>query len=377
MKKLVKFLFESNVISAGIKTNNNFLKTEDVINGAVVRAAFANDILLDCEYAEETIDGKQYWLSERDPSSHPFCAQCCNKNKCKMFSEMSFSFLVPENSIPAPFTSKMCKSCGTVHPVMDTIMDNGALKCKECEGRMENLKGIINKDSYESVKVRHSISTHTAIDSNSRTAANGKLFSIEAIRKGQIYQCEIDDCDTGMIYEGKIVYLGKYSSSGFGKLRIISVEDIAERNVPEAVRKFNDRFKEDDEKEYASILFLSSAKLDVDSCSSVPLTTEEYKKIWQERLFGNAAPVDVEQVYAQNIPYHGFDTSEYYKDNSNNRTDILTEQGSSVKVSFPKGSTEAISFLEKLEENGIGRDTNVGYGKIMVCADIHMIGIGG
>ena len=51
--KLVKFYFESNVISAGIKTNNNFIRTEDVINGAVVRAAFANDILLDCEYAEE------------------------------------------------------------------------------------------------------------------------------------------------------------------------------------------------------------------------------------------------------------------------------------------------------------------------------------
>ena len=376
MKKLVKFLLESNVISAGIKTNNNFLKTEDIINGAVVRAAFANDILPECEYAEEKINGKQYWLSEREPETHPYCAECRHKDICKKFSDMSFSFLVPENSIPAPFTAKMCKSCGTAHPVMDTIMDNGALKCSVCGGRMENLKGIIDKDTYESVRVRHSITTHTSINSNSRTAADGSLFSIEAIRKGQIYQCEIDDCDTGMIYEGKTIYTGKYSSAGFGKLRIISVNDIKKHDVPEAVRKFNDKFSENDEKEYASILFLSSAKLDIDSCGSKPLTTEEYKKIWQKRLFGENAPIKAEQVYAQNIPYHGFDTSEYYNKNYS-RTDILTEAGSSVKVSFEKGGAEAVSFLENLEEKGIGRDTNVGYGKILVCADIHMIGIGG
>lgn len=377
MKKLVKFMLESNVISAGIKTNNNFLKTEDVINGSVVRAAFANDILLDCEYAEEKIDGKQFWLSERDPLNHPYCIECSHRDICKNFSNMSFSFFVPLNSIPAPFTSKVCKSCGTAHPVMDTIMENGALKCIKCGGRMENLKGIINKDTYKTIKVTHSISTHTAINNNSRTAADGNLFSIEAIKKGEIFQCEIDDCDTGMIYEGKVIYLGKYSSSGFGKIRIISIEDVPQRNISEAVRKFNDKIH-DKQKSYASILFLSNAKLDMDVCGSAPLTTDEYKKIWQKRLFGENAPVMVEQVFAQNIPYHGFSTAEFYKNKSCSRSDdIITEAGSSVKVSFEIGSTEAIHFLEELEKNGIGRDTNVGYGKIMVCADIHLVGIGG
>mgnify|MGYP004459906097 FL=1 len=377
MKKLVKFMLESNVISAGIKTNNNFLKTEDVINGSVVRAAFANDILLDCEYAEEEIGGKKFWVCEREPSEHQSCKKCSQRDICRKFSDMSFSFLIPENSIPAPFTSKVCKSCGTAHPVMDTIIENGALKCSVCGGRMENLKGIINKDTYKNIKVRHSISTHTSINSNSRIAADGKLFSIEAIRKGEIYQCEIDDCDTGMIYEGKTVYIGKYSSSGFGKLRIISIEDISQRNISEAVRKFNDKIR-DNKKKYASILFLSGAKLDVESCGSIPLTTEQYKKIWQNRLFGENAPVMVEQVFAQNVPYHGFNTSEFYKNKSCSRTDdIITEAGSSIKVSFENGNNEAVHFLEELEKSGIGRDTNVGYGKIMVCADIHLVGIGG
>ena len=47
MKKLVKFSFESDVISGGIRLKPNFLKSVDIINGAVLRAAFANDILLD------------------------------------------------------------------------------------------------------------------------------------------------------------------------------------------------------------------------------------------------------------------------------------------------------------------------------------------
>ena len=377
MKKLVKFYFESNVISAGIKTNNNFIRTEDVINGAVVRTAFANDILLDCEYAEEKINGRQYWLAERDAASHPYCAACENKEICRKFSDMSFSFMVPENSIPAPFTSKACKSCGTAHPIMDTIMRNGALSCKQCGGRMENLKGIIDKDSYFTIKVKHSTSTHTAIDLNTRTAKEGSLFSVTAIRRGAVYECEIDDCDSGMIYKGNVIYLGKYSSCGFGKMRIISVDNIPVHDTAAAIKSMNLKFPSADGREYASILFLSSAKLDIDTCGTAPLTSAEYKKIWKARLFGEDAPVEVEQVYAQNIPYHGFDTSLYYKNSSRSRTEILTEGGSSVKVSFEKGSSEAVRFLEQIEEKGIGRDTNIGYGKVMVCADIHMIGTGG
>ncbi len=376
MKKLVKFRFESNVISGGIKTNNNFLCTENIINGAVLRAAFANDILLECEYAEEIIDGKQYWIAERDPAAHPSCASCKHKEICKKFSQMKFSFLVPENSIPAPFTAKACKSCGTAHPVMDTIMVNGSLQCGVCKGRMENLKGIINKTDFSSVKVKHSTTTHTAIDLHTRTVKTGNLFSIEAIARGAVYECEIDDCDTGMIYEGKVIYLGKYSSNGFGKMRIISIEDIPERDTAAAIKRLNEKFPLDESREFASILFLSSAKLDLEDRGSEPLTTEDYKKIWQTRLFGENAPVTVEQVYAQNSIYHGIDTSKYHNDRWC-RTDVLTEGGTSIKVSFPKGSREAVDFLINLERTGIGRDTEVGYGKIIVCADIHMKGIGG
>lgn len=369
MKKLVKFIFESDVISCGTKTNNNFLQTVDIINGAVLRAAFANDILVDCPYSEEIINGKRYQASYRGSK----CDGCEHAPVCKKFSEMNFSFLFPENSMAAPFTAKACKAYGTAHPVMDTIMENGILRCAKCGGRMENLKGIIRGD-FSSVKISHSVTIHTAIDLHTRTADEGSLFSVEAIKKGNIYECEIDDCGSGMLYVGKTVYLGKYSSCGYGKIKIVSIEDVPEYNVKDAISRFNERFKCGGERKYASMLLLSDAKLDIDKVGNAPVTTAEYKRLWKERLFGNDAPVEIKQIYAQNYMYNGYEMSggEYEV-----VSEMLTEKGSSVKISFEANDENAVDFLEELQKHGIGRDTNIGYGKIRICDKIHRLGIGG
>ncbi|MBP1549633.1 MAG: hypothetical protein J6A05_06475, partial [Oscillospiraceae bacterium] len=327
MKKLVKFRFESDVICGGIKTNNNFIKSVDIINGAVLRAAFANDILLDCKFADEAVDGKKYQVVYRKQK----CEGCKHENVCKKFSDMTFSFLIPENSMPAPFTARTCKAHGTAHPIMDTVMESGMLRCKGCGGRMENLKGIIDRDTFSTVRIPHSSTTHTAINHNTRTAKTGSLFSVEAIRKGCIYECEIDDLDSGMLCEEKVVYIGKYSSSGFGKIKIISIEDVAEYDVEKTVDEFNEKFKEKEGLNYASVLFLSDAKLDINQTDNTPKTETEYREIWKERLFGKDAPVEVEQVYAQNYMYNGYEMSSgEYKV----VPEMLTEKGSSIKVSF-------------------------------------------
>ena len=368
MKKRVKFSFESNVISCGVRLKPNFLKSVDVISGAVLRAAFANDILLECPFAEEVVDEKKFQVVSRGEK----CGNCKNKNICEKFSGMNFSFMYPENSVPAPFTARTCKGYGTAHSVMDTVMQNGRLICPVCKGRMESLKGLVNKTDYKSVRVPHSSSTHTAIDPNTRTALDGSLFSIDAIKRGMVYECEIDDCDTGMLYEGKVIYLGKYSSAGFGKIKIISVEVAEESSVKNRIDRFNEKFGGSDRK-YASVLFLSGAKLDIDKYADEIRTTEEYRSIWKEVIFGKDSLIDVEQVIAQNYIYNGFDTSVDGEDRQR-KSEFLTEKGTSVRVSFPAGSG-AEDLLEQLEKNGIGRDTECGYGRIAVCSDIHMLGI--
>ncbi len=373
MKKLVKFNFETNVISGGIRLKPNFLKSVDVINGAVLRAAFANDILLDCPFAEEITDGKKYQVFYREGK----CGDCEHRDVCKKFSDMKFSFLRPEGTIPAPFTAKTCKAHGTDHCVMDIIMKSGAIHCTvpECKGRMENLKGLIKADTFKTVKIPHSLSTHTAIESSTRTAKESSLFSIESIKNDRIYECEIDDCDSGMIYEGKVIYLGKYSSCGYGKIRIISVSDIEETDIRERIRLFNEKMDNKNAgRQYASLLLLSDAKLDIDKYADGIKSNEEYRNIWKRAFFGENTCIDVEQVYAQNYYYNGFDTS-VPGENRQHTPEYLTEMGTSVLISFPEGNEKAVSELESLWKNGAGRDTECGYGQISICSDIHMTGI--
>lgn len=370
MKKLVKFSFESDVISGGIRLKPNFLKSVDIINGAVLRAAFANDILLDCPFSEETVDGKKYQVVSRGEK----CSNCERRKICEKFSDMKFSFLYPENTIPAPFTSKTCKAHGTAHFVMDTVIENGILRCQDCGGRMESLKGMISKTDFSQVRVPHSISTHTAIDTSTRTVKEGSLFSVDAVRKGCTYECEIDDCGTGMIYEGKIIYLGKYSSCGFGKMKIISVSDAADEDTGARIEAFNSKFnKNENGKKYASVLLLSDAKLDIDKYADGIKTTDEYRNIWKKAVFGEESFIDIEQVTAQNYYYNGFDTSVEGEDYQH-KAEYLTEKGTSFRISFPAES-DYISVLEEIQKNGIGRDTECGFGKVSICSDIHMRGI--
>ncbi len=240
---------------------------------------------------------------------------------------------------------------------------------------MESLKGIITSDDFRSVKVPHSVSTHTAIDPNTRTASDGSLFTIEAIKKGMVYECVIDDCDTGMVYEGKVIYLGKYSSAGFGKLKITAVENMHEENLTEKINEFTEK-KNDKEtgKKYASVLFLSDAKLDIDRYSEGVKTSDEYRNIWTRALFGENSCISIEQIAAQNYYYNGFDTS-VDGENRQHKAEYLTEMGTSFLVSFPEESKEAVSILEKFQSDGAGRDTECGYGQVSVCSDIHMTGI--
>lgn len=55
---------------------------------------------------------------------------------------------------------------------------------------------------------------------------------------------------------------------------------------------------------------------------------------------------------------------------------VETIKGSSFLISVEKDKIDnTISLLEKLLANGIGSDTENGYGRIDVCNEIHMLGV--
>lgn len=400
MKKKVIFTALSNIIVGGLRTDKNFLISEDVISGAVIRAGFANDILLDnpnyeCDIA---IDNGKYNYVIYDEN---MCRGLSESQKkiYKEFSNMKFSFFYPNDSIPAPFTTKVCKTCGTDHALKDILFENGRLSCKECEDslkrlknqgfkdkdiekiptRMENLKGLIhwNGKKYVSTKVEKSLSTHTSINYVSHTSREDYLFSIKAIKKGTQFVGYIDDCETGLVEKGKIIYVGKYSSNGFGKLQITDVLDINSENLEIRICEFNKRFNSNfiDNKEYISMLLLSDAKLLSTNNEDKILTTKKYNNIWTNAIFGENSIFTIEQVFAQNTFYSGFDTSKPYG-KWKNEPEILTLRGTSFKIFYDiSKKDEALQILQKLEDTGIGHDTKNGYGQISICHKIHNLGV--
>ena len=97
------------------------------------------------------------------------------------------------------------------------------LGCDDGNGRMEDMKGFIKDKTLEEYKVERSISTHTSINYSTRTAKSGSLFQIDAI-KGNLLGI-IDDKGSNLLEIGKTIYIGKYSSNGFGKIKITKISD--------------------------------------------------------------------------------------------------------------------------------------------------------
>lgn len=384
MKKKIKFELLSDVMAGGVRIADNFLQSEEFITGSVLRAAFANDILLECPYGEDvSSDGRKYIVENK---GREYCTNCSKKNMCEKFSEMHFSFLYKDDSMPAPLTSKVCKAYEDEHPIKDIIAGAEKIECSECKTpikRMEELKGFIKSEGngqnskFKKIKVDKNTTIHTAINYYTRTAKEGSLFEIRAIEKGQFFVGIIDDCETGMIYENKIIYLGKYSSSGFGKMKIVSISDYTEENIEENIRRFNSKFNmSSSEYNYAAIYLKSDAKLgfENDNMEEI-LSTDEYKNKWKQKLFENDEIIKVEQVFAQNILYSGYDTSaktgKWKKD-----VEIITLKGSSFKISYKKADEEkVIKKLYDLVKSGVGKDTKAGYGEIEICNKIHMLGV--
>ena len=377
MLKKVTFKAESDIITCGINTDSNFINSEDYISGSVIRAGFAKDIYLDCDIVE-----RNNFIELKDENGK--CSDCAKRGICEKFSEMRFSFFYKAGCIPVPFTTKVCKTNSAEHPIQDLMLENGIAVCKKCGrglGRMEDAKGYIDKNKIKIINIDKSknTTTHTAINYALRTAMHGSLYTIRSLPRGMMFEGYIDDRDTGMIEEGTVVYVGKYSSNGFGKLVINKVEQIKKsKDIAALIIQFTDKFgvgdRKDPNKYYVPLLFVSDAKLGFET--GIPaLVTEKYNELWNEKLFGENSIFTIENVYAQNKLYGGYNTANKWGQ-WRIEPQVITIKGSSILASFDREKIdEAVYILKEMSDNGIGFDTINGYGKINVCDELHMIGV--
>ncbi|MBP0974949.1 MAG: hypothetical protein J6P20_02665 [Oscillospiraceae bacterium] len=380
MRKRVELELLSPLMCGGMRIADNFLESEPFIRGSVLRAAFANLILLECPLADKPgKNGELNFVDEKDPDG--VCADCPKKAICRAFSDMYFSFAYPDHAIPAPFTLKGCKTAGLKHRMQDTVFQNGRLQCSDCNDglkRMESVKGLIKEaeteSGYAKVPIETVLTTHTAINYDSHTAEEGRLFTVRAIPKGTVYTAEIDDCDSGMLSVGNIIYVGKYASAGYGKVLIRSVADVqtvTEERISTDIAAFQKNLAVENK---AALLFRSDAILAIPVNHSV-LSSEEYRAIWQKAMFGaEENAVIVEKVFAETQLYSGYCTGRKWGEWKDSEPVLQVKKGTSVLLEI-NDMQKAISVLTKLAVNGVGKRTNDGFGEVIVCHPLHRLGV--
>ena len=359
------------VVVGNQRIADNFLESESFIRGSVIRAGFAKQIAYTCPLTEEERQngGGMFMIEQK---SEQKCAGCHYAEICRRFSEMRFSYAYCKDAVPAPFTARVCKKEEEKHPIQNILLPSGnpQIKCHACEGRMESLKGFIfmtNAGNWERVKVQKQLSTHTSILAENQTAREHTLFSINALCGGQSFYMTIDDCGTGLAELFDTIYIGKYSSNGYGKIRFAEQAVQNTQPLSERVAAFQARAKDES---LLSVLFLSDMRMTIPQGKRLILSE------WEKLIFGSEdLPFTLEKIYTETTLYSGYNTAREWNRWRDAVPDLLLKMGTSLLLCINDGRRdEALAILGQLEKTGIGERCSDGYGQIEVCHPLHAIG---
>ncbi len=277
------------------------------------------------------------------------------------------------------------------HGFKDTLTGAGTFECEDCReinlqgsgtsflGRMEFANGF-RRGREKSAPGRFNF-TRTSLNEYTLTALDASLHSINAVEAGVIYEGEIRGFENLNINPGNMLYVGKYTSIGFGHVKIMDVNDKPERkNLIELLQEFNKNRRRniscDSEKLYIPILFRSDAKLGIEDLGmDTPLSDVEYKQIWERLVLGdNPGKFRIEQVFSEQDIYRGYDTSKGLN-KWEKKPCVLSKKGTSILISTEKSLEDIVEFLIAMEAKGVGKDTQDGFGEIEICNELHVKGV--
>lgn len=377
----VKLEFQSPFITGGKRLASNFIESEDVIRGNVVRAAFAKVILSNCselenhQYYNEDGNVKKNWVYYRDGAG---CSTCKYKKVCKNFSNLKFSYFYPYRSEVIPMSSMVCKN-NSSHGFIDILIDNPGEGCSKCgkNSRYEFISGLRRNelDGKKPYSVGKSISTKSAINPYTKTSYDGKLFSIMAVslthkENGNnkiVYEGNIDGLSTEEMELFDEIRVGAYLSVGYGKCLLkevkanefkIGIEDLEEFSV----KYKNKNYKEDNNINYMAIKFNGDCKVNFDFKEDEYIQTKDLKKIWENAL-EIPNEINIDKVYAELFNYRGYDNSLINKDKREDAISMI-QKGSVVVFSSEKSIEEMYNYL--IDKSSFGLEQENGFGSFEI-----------
>lgn len=322
--------------------DNVFISRED-ITGSMIRASLAKKILRNCPlHQPQSIDplGRHNWIYIRDVEK---CSSCSQYYVCKSFSNWQFGFLKPKGAEPVNPEDKICKM-NRDHG----FHSHNEASCNYCGGRLESTTGW--KKDGKLLKINKIRTNRTAIDRFTRTAQIGTLHTVEAIYSPDLaWEFDWDGTIEFYFQVGDLLELGKYTSSGYGQFIVTGVDD-----AEPILYSFDLPIK---------LILISEAMIASEHIDSEPVSDNEYINKWKSALFPDIKILKLVNVQAELDIYRGYDTTKGWG-KAFKEPCLIVGKGATFEFELNSYKTEAEKELTNLITNGIGLETNNGYGKL-------------
>lgn len=394
----IRLIPKNSFIVGGKKLNNDYIKSLNLVPGSVLRAALSKEITLRCAYDEES--NKNYWVQYKDKEE---CKECSVKNLCKNFSQIKIGQSLPLNSKLYPLTAMTCKDDHS-HGAFDTLADRINMKinnidnsheyvcskwvCEKCDdknGRSERCDGmyIEENDRLKDISMVNLLTTKNMINPYTRTAKDGVLYSLDSVATSVMVEEEERELYLEGFIEGENIetdlkaldylYVGAYNSAGYGKMKFEILGEDKENldNLKKRVVDFN-KFINNKDKLYIPITLKSDGYFNIENCSDKALyeiETEEYINFYKENITQLKEFGEIFYMILSNEIRRGFDTSG--KTVRLRKSKRVIKAGGIFVLEIDRDKID-YERLFNLQKNGIGENTEHGFGQVIICDNFHV-----
>ena len=361
----------------------DFIASKNYIPGSIIRAAFAQEIVNSCAVELAADERDKYWVKYHAAKA---CETCPWQAYCRNFAQLVFCNWYIDNSKPVPMTMQQCKN-DKEHPKFDSLSEtiktpDKRLKCCKCQAdnRVERASGFYTSGAKGEVTlktVRQRLIARAGIDSYRKTSSEGVLYTLRPLNGGQNYGGEILFPKEVKIDKLPVAELliGAKTSSGFGEIKIsgFAVEDLKPL-VKERLKEFNAMLSE--VKNFVTVTCQSDVELPPE-ISAAMQTDHGTDNLLNLLLPGAPAAIIPEMFYVDYYAGGGF--GYYNKDPEQGKLlqtrpgRLYMKMGSVLVFSFEKNviTDDIHKWLQSVEDEGIGQNTHNGFGRVVICDEIH------
>lgn len=377
----IKAVLKSPLMIGGKKLNNNYRESKDYIPGSVLRAAYARALIQQCVFEQ-----KNNWLAFQAQSQ---CEACAFRTVCRHFSEISFPVLYPLGGSPYPVTAREKKYREKEETEIFDILKIRLMGQGKAQGESEwdRLEGIHKYG--QKVKLMHSAITRTAIDYYRNVAKEGSLYTQNVVLEK--YQDEKNElCD--VMFAGQIqlsleeekelsqipiLHIGADATRGFGICHMFFGEKTADdtsENIKTRIQEFNEGIAGKQQFVILDLLtdaYLGLEDIGVDSVSQTDISDGQMLSFLEEKIGLPGKKYHLRKAYKFQEVHGGIDTSKETEAGMRRQARLVVQAGAVfVYQAFVEDIDE--TELLKLEEKGIGKYTEHGFGRIRICDKFHV-----